>query len=125
MTTQIEEIARVQTTESDRTVNYILTLEYDAAETDPDDGYVKDADWTLRLYRRHEVDGDRFGDNHDTVVVWLCDIEDRPPTVHDVTEEVWSDLFKDAQDALGWTSWHNVITATRLFVRLTQEAGVP
>ena len=125
MPTQITEIARVQTVEADCLVYYILTLEYDPAETDPDDGYVKGAEWGLHLRRRHEGDGDRFDDDHDTVGTFLCDPEDRPPTVHDVTGDVWSGLFGVACVQDGWTSWHDVITATRLFVRLTQEAGVP
>ena len=125
MHTQITEIARVQTTEGEHLVNYILTLEYDPAETDPDDGYVKDAEWWMTLYRRHEGDGDRFDDRHDFNTFCLNDVEDRPPTVQDVTEDVWSDLLKECMTESGWTSWHDVITATRLFVRLTQEAGVP
>lgn len=125
MPTQTTEIARVQTVESGRAVNYILTLEYDPAETDPDDGYVTDAEWLLCMYRRHEGDGDRFDDHHDRISLYLYDIEDRQPTVHDVTEDVWFDLFKDAQDRLGWSSWHNFVVSSRLIVRFMQEAGVP
>ena len=122
---QRTEIARVQTTESNHLVYYILTLEYDPATTDPDDGYVTDAEWTMRLYRRHEADGDCLDDNHGTVTMWLLDVEDRMPTVHDVTEDVWADLFGEARCAVGWESWHACITSSRLIVRLLQEAGVP
>ena len=125
MTTQITEIARVQTSESGRIVYYILTLEYDPAETDPDDGYETPAEWSLCLRRRHNADGDRFNDDHDTIGTFLNDVENRPPTVHDVTDDVWRDLFGAACAEDEWSSWHDVITATRLFVRLTQEAGVP
>lgn len=122
---QRTEIARVQTTEADRLVNYIVTLEYTPAETDPDDGYEIDPEWTATLYRRFEQDGDRFDDSHDTIGIFLCDVEDRAPTVNDITDDVWDDLFSDARQKSGWLSWHACVTSSRLIVRLLQEAGVP
>ena len=122
---QRTEIARVQTTESDCLVYYILTLEYDPAQTDPDDGYVTPAEWGLHLRRRADVDGDRFDDDHDTIGTFLCDVEDRMPTVHDVTDDVWKDLFDAACAEDGWTAWHDFVSSSRLIVRLLQEAGVP
>jgi hypothetical protein len=60
-----------------------------------------------------------------TIGTFLCDAEDRAPTVHDVTDDVWKDLFDAACAEDGWTAWHDFVSASRLIVRLLQEAGVP
>ena len=127
MTTHTE-IARVAVPEGRFLVNYIMTLEYTPAATETDDDGtvdVLDPEWSLCVYRNCEGDAVDFIDPEDRVSAWLDDPEDRAPTVHDVGPDAWQAIFDSARNAYGWDSWHNCVTAIRLFSRLLQESDAP
>ncbi len=127
MTTHTE-IARVAVPEGKHLVNYIMTLEYTPAtmETD-DDGTTDhiDPDWSLCVHRVCKGDAVDFAYPHNRVSAWLDDPEDRAPTVHDVNPDAWQAIFDGARNAYGWDSWHDCVTAIRLFARLLQESDAP
>jgi hypothetical protein len=127
MTTHTE-IARVAVPEGRFLVNYIMTLEYTPAATETDDDGTTDhigPDWSLCVYRRCEGDTVDFADHHNRIAVWIDDPEDRAPTVHDVDPDAWQAIFDCARNAYGWDSWHDCVTAIRLFGRLLQESDAP
>jgi hypothetical protein len=127
MTTHTE-IARVAVPEGRFLVNYIMTLEFTPAATETDDdGTVDhiDPEWSLCVYRRCEGDTVDFADHHNRIAVWIDDPEDRAPTVHDVDPDAWQAIFDCARNAYGWDSWHDCVTAIRLFGRLLQESEAP
>ena len=127
MTTHIE-IARVAVPEGRFLVNYIMTLEFTPAATETDDDGIVDhidPDWSLCVYRRCEGDTVDFADHHNRIAVWIDDPEDRAPTVHDVDPDAWQAIFDCARNAYGWDSWHDCVTAIRLFSRLLQESDAP
>jgi hypothetical protein len=127
MTTHTE-IARVAVPEGRFLVNYIMTLEYTPATTETDDDGtvdVLDPEWSLCVHRVCEGDAVNFIDPEDRVSAWLDDPEDRAPTVHDVDPDAWQAIFDSARNAYGWDSWHDCVTAIRLFSRLLQESDAP
>jgi hypothetical protein len=127
MTTHTE-IARVAVPEGRFLVNYIMTLEYTPATTETDDDGTTDhigPEWSLCVYRVCEGDAVDFADHHNRIAVWLDDPEDRAPTVHDVDPDAWQAIFDSARNAYGWDSWHDCVTAIRLFARLLQESDAP
>ena len=126
--TQHTEIARVAVPEGRFLVNYIMTLEFTPAATETDDDGIVDhidPDWSLCVYRRCEGDTVDFADHHNRIAVWIDDPEDRAPTVHDVDPDAWQAIFDCARNAYGWDSWHDCVTAIRLFSRLLQESDAP